>query len=149
MTEKEITSGVSTECLPATPTEAIEILKDASPPSEPSPKVKDNKTRRKRKRRRKPVRIGDALRCEGLDERDVAQKLKEVIDRQTLRSGSDSGNDKLLAEMLMNCFRHLDEAPPRQAARKNGKVPAKLLHDIPRPQRAAKSKDEKQKGTER
>src|SRR5580704_2887316 len=59
------------------------------------------------RRRRKQVRISDALRREGLDEREVAKKFAGVIERQTPKNKGDA-NDKLLAEMLMNCFRYLD-----------------------------------------
>lgn len=159
MTEKEITSGVSAESLPATPADAIGIAKEtptqiAAAIGESSApltsenaqiKAKDIKARKKRKRRRKRVRIGDALRCEGLDEREVAQKLRNVIEKS-----APDGNDKLRAEILMNCFRYLDDAPgPRPGAKQSGKLPAKLVHEIPRPQRAARPKDAKQKGTER
>lgn len=142
MTDKENTGGVSTEILSAGPSAARETLKETPAPSATSSK---EKTKRKRKRRRKRVRVGDALRCEGLDERDVAQRLKDVIERQISRTGSDGANDKLLAEMLMNCFRYLEEAPPRPAGKQDGKIPAKLLHDIPRPQRAAKTTERKGK----
>ena len=142
MTEREITSGVSTECSPAiTATEDIEVLKQAPACSEVGAKGKENKTRRKRKRRRKRVRIGDALRCEGLDEREVAQRLRNVIEKS-----SPDANDKLRAEILMNCFRYLDDAPgPRPGAKHCGKLPAKLVHEIPRPQRAAKTTERKGK----
>ena len=159
MSEQEITSGVSAESLPATPAGATGVLKET--PAQISTaigeinavltsenaqtKAKDTKVRKKRKRRRKRVRIGDALRCEGLDEREVAQKLRSVIEKET-----PDTTDKMRAEILMNCFRYLDDAPgPRPGAKLCGKLPAKLVHEIPRPQRAAKAKDSKQKGTER
>lgn len=139
MTEKQITSGVSTEGSFATQIEGIEVLKDAPTRGEAGAKERDNKMRRKRKRRRKRVRIGDALRCEGLDEREVAQKLRAVIEKET-----PDTTDKMRAEILMNCFRYLDDAPgPRPAAKQGGKVPAKMLHDIPRPQRTAKTTEQK------
>lgn len=150
MNDKEITNGVSAKPATAALTKAIETSQETPAPGATNPKdekAQDKKPIRKRKRRRKGVRIGDALRCEGLDERDVAQKLREVIERHTSKGEPDAANDKLLAEMLMNCFRYLDEAPPRTAAKPVGKAPAKLLHDIPRPQRAAQIKQDKQKGT--
>jgi hypothetical protein len=143
MNDKEITSGVPAEPATTTLTEAIETSRESPVPAaenSKSSKTQEKKTHRKRKRRRKGVKIGDALRCEGLDERDVAQKLREVIERHTSNGKPDAASDKLLAEMLMNCFRYLDEAPPRTAAKPAGKVPARLLHDIPRPQRAARGK---------
>ncbi len=147
MTEKENTSGVATETfakpVDETAVEENEALRSALAPGEADAKEKERKTKRKRKRRRKRVRIGDALRCEGLDEREVAQKLKGVIEKNT-----PDATDKLRAEILMNCFRYLDDAPgPRPGAKYGGKLPAKLVHDIPRPLRAAKITNGKQKGT--
>ncbi|HKV49325.1 MAG TPA: hypothetical protein VJN69_14625, partial [Candidatus Acidoferrales bacterium] len=68
-----------------------------------------------------------------------------VIEKET-----PDTTDKMRAEILMNCFRYLDDAPgPRPGAKYCGKLPAKLVHEIPRPQRAVKLKDVKQKGTGR
>jgi hypothetical protein len=143
MTEKETTNSVSIEPRSTASVEANEALRET--PTVGKADSKDSKTKRKRKRRRKRVRIGDALRCEGLDEREVAQKLRSVIEKET-----PDTTDKMRAEILMNCFRYLDDAPgPRPGAKQCGKLPAKLVHEIPRPQRAAKPKDVKQKGTGR
>lgn len=145
MNEREITSGVPAESTPAATTAAIGGSSPALTPEDAHINAKDTKARKKRKRRRKRVRIGDALRCEGLDEREVAQKLRSVIEKET-----PDTTDKMRAEILMNCFRYLDDAPgPRPGAKHCGKLPAKLVHEIPRPQRAAKPKDVKQKGTGR
>ena len=144
MNEKEITSGVSTENPSAPTAEVTGVLKETAAARGTNSK-ENNKTKRKRKRRRKRVRIGDALRCEGLDEREVAQKLRDVIEKE-----APDTTDKMRAEILMNCFRYLDDAPgPRPGAKHCGKLPAKLVHEIPRPQRTAKPKDAKQKGAER
>lgn len=102
---------------------------------------------RKRRRRKKRIRISDALRREGLDEREVAKKLKSVIDRQIPEKPDEETNDKLLADMLMNCFRYLDETP-RPGSAASAAPPAKLIHDIPRPQRAGKSNEAEQKGNQ-
>jgi hypothetical protein len=102
---------------------------------------------RKRRRRKKRIRISDALRREGLDEREVAKKLKSVIERQIPEKEDEETNDKLLADMLMNCFRYLDETP-RPGSAASAAPPAKLIHDIPRPQRAEKSKETEQKGNQ-
>ena len=143
MTEKEITSGVSIETPCTALAETKEVPKATHTPT--ATNATEGKTKRKRKRRRKRVRIGDALRCEGLDEREVAQKLRSVIEKET-----PDTTDKMRAEILMNCFRYLDDAPgPRPGAKYCGKLPAKLVHEIPRPQRAVKLKDVKQKGTGR
>jgi hypothetical protein len=145
MTEKEITNGVPTEPKRLQITAAIGESNAALTSENLQAKAEDIRARKKRKRRRKRVRIGDALRCEGLDERDVAQKLRSVIEKET-----PDTTDKMRAEILMNCFRYLDDAPgPRPGAKHCGKLPAKLVHEIPRPQRAAKPKDSKQKGTGR
>jgi hypothetical protein len=100
-----------------------------------------------KRRRLKRIRISEALRHEGLDERAVAQKLNTVIERQMPKEDGEESDDKFLVDMLMDCFRYLDD-PPRPGG---GKAPlaAKLVHDIPRPQRAGKTKEEKQKGNQK
>jgi hypothetical protein len=98
---------------------------------------------RKRKRLKK-MRIGDALRVEGLDEREVAQKFRGVIERQIPTSEGQETNDKLLVDMLLNCFRYLDDGPRPVAS--GGGRPAKLLHRIPRPNRAPITKIRTGKG---
>jgi len=87
-----------------------------------------------KKKRLKKMRIGDALRVEGLDEREVAQKFRGVIERQIPKSEGQETNDKLLVDMLLNCFRYLDDGPRPTAG--GSARPAKLLHNVPRPRRA-------------
>src|SRR6185312_17455108 len=93
MTEKEITSGVSIETPCTALTETKEVPKAIHTPTVTN--ATEGKAKRKRKRRRKRVRIGDALRCEGLDEREVAQKLRSVIEKET-----PDTTDKMRAEIL-------------------------------------------------
>jgi hypothetical protein len=91
------------------------------------------------------MRIADALRREGLDEREVAKRLAVVLDRQTAAQTTDETNDKLAVETLMNCFRYLDDAP-RPGGSGGAPVVVKLSHDVPRPQRTGKIQDEKERG---
>lgn len=135
------TRSVSTEGTPIDLLEAITVSSGDSRPKRNASTTK-SKTGRKRRRRRKQLRIGDALRCEGLDEREVAQKLKELIERQ-----APSTNDKLLAETLMNCLRYLDETP-RSGGKSSAKAPVRLVHVIPRPQRLLRTKNQEPKGTQ-
>ena len=136
------TQRVSTEGTTSEPLEAIAASSDDARPKRNTTTTK-SKAGRKRRRRRKQLRIGDALRCEGLDEREVAQKIKDLIERQTANT-----NDKLLAELLMNCLRHLDEAP-RSRRKSSERSPVTMVHTIPRPQRLLRSKNEDQKGIQR
>ncbi|HEY6467015.1 MAG TPA: hypothetical protein VIY69_13540 [Candidatus Acidoferrales bacterium] len=135
------TRSVSTKGTSASLLEAITASSEDSRPKR-NANTSKSKTGRKRRRRRKQLRIGDALRCEGLDEREVAQKLKDLIERQTPNT-----NDKLLAETLMNCFRYLDEAP-RSGGKSGAKAPVRLVHVIPRPQRLLRTKNQELKGTQ-
>jgi hypothetical protein len=93
------------------------------------------------------MRISDALRREGLGEREVARKLAAVIDRQTPDQPEEEANDKLLAGVLMNCFRYLDDGSRKPGT---GTLPlaVTLTHDVPRPARAGKDKKQRQKGND-
>jgi len=97
----------------------------------------------KKRRRLKKVRISDALRHEGLDERELAKTLKSVIDRQVRVSSEDDPDDKFLASTVMGCFRYFDDGPSGGGP---GHAPVKLLHDVPRPKRAGKTRKKKAKG---
>ncbi len=92
-----------------------------------------------KRKRLKKMRIGDALRVEGLDEREVAQKFRGVIERQIPKSEGQETNDKLLVDMLLSCFRYLDDGP-RPAALGGSLRPTKLLHNVPRPRRTPNTK---------
>jgi hypothetical protein len=139
MSDKPETMSVSTQGTATDLLEAITVSSQDSRQKRNATTTK-NKAGRKRRRRRKQLRIGDALRCEGLDEREVAQKLKDLIERQTANT-----NDKLLAETLMNCLRYLDEAP-RSGVKSSAKAPVRMVHTIPRPQRLLRSRNQEQKG---
>jgi hypothetical protein len=88
----------------------------------------------KKRRRQRPIRIGDALRSEGLDERQVARKLADVVTRHTPdpKDGGEGSTDKLLVDVLKECLRHLDDGPSTGA----GFAAPKLIHKVPRPERA-------------
>ncbi|HTZ74719.1 MAG TPA: hypothetical protein VMB47_12415 [Candidatus Aquilonibacter sp.] len=125
-------SGPSVEILPKAeivPLEQHKVATDEASADKPL----ESADMLKRKRLKK-MRIGDALRVEGLDERDVAQKFREVIERQIPKSEGQETNDKLLVDMLLNCFRYLDDGPgPGVGGR--ALRPPRLLHNVPRPRR--------------
>jgi hypothetical protein len=116
---------------------------DAVSPSGNATEQTSRLTPRKRYRRKKPIRVGDALRSEGLDERAVARQLARVVERQT-----EAGSDKVLAGTLMDCLRYLNDASPGKSA-PSAPVSVKLVHDVPRPQRAERTKIKKAKGNEK
>ena len=84
------------------------------------------------KRARRPVRIGDALRTQGLDEREVARKFADVVARHTPApdEANEGSADKLLVDVLKECLRHLENSPSSDFP------PPKLVHKVPRPRRA-------------
>jgi hypothetical protein len=87
-------------------------------------------------RRRKRMRLGEAFRREGLDERAVAQTWVVVVEK--LRRGKGSAGEsveKLLVDVLKECDRILD--PPRTAGVGSVDVPTvvNLYHNVPRPVR--------------
>ena len=100
-----------------------------------------------RRRRLKPIRISDALRKEGLDERQIAKMLRLIIERQAPAEHSEEADDKFMAELLMSCFRYYDEGGSRPAASAKLTRAVKLLHNVPRPKRTKKIKRKKAKGS--
>src|SRR5579872_159429 len=97
--------------------------------------------RKKKRRRTKAIGIGTALRSEGLDEREVVQKLKGVFDKFANNGPEDL---KFQTETFMACLRYLDDGP-RAVAKKSGPLPARMIHDVPRPRRAKENEREKGK----
>jgi hypothetical protein len=93
-----------------------------------------------RNKHKKAIRIGDALRSEGLDEREVARQLAGIVQRQT-----EAESDKQLAGTLLNCLRYLNDAAPGKTATRTP-VSVKLVHSVPRPERAPQTRIKKQKG---
>jgi len=83
---------------------------------------------------RKRVRLAEALRLEGLDERKLAENYVVVIEK--LRENVDAKSaDKLLVDVLKECSRILE--PPRATGAGAGDMPAvvNLYHNVPRPVR--------------
>ena len=87
---------------------------------------------KKKRRLRKGMRIGDALRREGLDEREVARKLADLFTRHSPdeRQPSHGGGDKVLFDALKECLRHLDDTSGADET-----LSVKLIHRVPRPSR--------------
>lgn len=88
----------------------------------------------KRNRRKKPVRMGEALRGQGLDEHSVARTLAQVVDTLKGKSEGSDDVDKLLVDVLKECSRHLEED---NKAAESAPVRVKLVHNVARPQRNA------------
>lgn len=85
---------------------------------------------------RERVRIGQAMRERGLDERLIAEMFANVVGKLHENNSRDSGSvQKLLVDVLKECSRHLD--PPREAGRDSNEGPATiiLIHEVDRPQR--------------
>ena len=84
---------------------------------------------------RKRVRLAEAMRLEGLDERAVAETYVVVVEK--LRNGTkdENGTQKALVDVLKECSRILE--PPRGPGAGSGDVPAivNLYHNVPRPMR--------------
>lgn len=106
----------------------------------------EGKTVARQRRRHKPIRISEALRKEGLDEREIAKMLRLIIERQLPHETSEEADDKFMAELLMSCFRYFEDSGARPAGTGKLTKPVKLLHNVPRPRRNKKSKKKKTKG---
>ena len=90
------------------------------------------------KRRRKRVRLGDAMRRVGLDERAIAENYAGVVEKLTNgRQQPNDGAEKLLVEVLKEFTRVLE--PPLRAGGGGGDAPVivQLMHNVPRPSREA------------
>lgn len=136
--ETETISGQTTQ---------IEVIPPEAPSKTDSPVIElpvkpttEAKGPARRRNRRKPIRISDALRKEGLDEREIAKMLRLIIERQLPGEQSEEADDKFMAELLMSCFRYFEEGGPRPAAAAKLTKPVRLLHNVPRPKRAKKVK---------
>jgi hypothetical protein len=96
-------------------------------------------------RPKKPVRLAEAFRSEGLDERKIARNYRVALGKLTGEipmkkgdAGAGGAVEKLLLETLKECRTILD--PPRPASDRAPDAPAivKLIHRVPRPRRRAK-----------
>ena len=88
----------------------------------------------KRNRRKRPVRMGQALRGQGIDEHSVARTFAQVVDTLKGKSEGSDDVDKLLVDVLKECSRHLEED---NKAAESAPVRVKLIHNVARPQRDA------------
>ncbi len=81
----------------------------------------------------KPVKLAEALREQGIDERKIAEGYASLHDK--LGQSDDKGDLKLLVDVLEKNTRTLD--PPRSPDRggSDGPVTVILKHCVPRPQR--------------
>lgn len=98
--------------------------------------VKTAPRRRRPRRLRKPVRIGDALRREGVDERTIAETYAGEIVELKEKKRKDGGIKKLLFDMLKECSRHLESSrPTERSGAGDTPVTVQLVHVVPRPER--------------
>jgi hypothetical protein len=81
----------------------------------------------------KPVKLAEALREQGIDERKIAEGYASLHDK--LGQSDDKGDLKLLVDVLEKNTRTLD--PPRPPDRNSGDSPVTVIlkHCVPRPQR--------------
>jgi hypothetical protein len=105
----------------------------------PAPETKANKLPRAAKRApAKRIRIGDALREQGMDERAVAARLINIHESLRTGTGDVGTREKLQIDLLEKFTRQLD--PPRAIDRDDGDAGApiivQLVHNVPRPQRS-------------
>lgn len=90
----------------------------------------------RRARRRKRVRLGDAMRKAGLDERAIAENYAGVVEKLTTGQNKPiAGAEKLLVDVLKECTRVLE--PPVRAGVGDAPVTVHLSHNVPRPLREA------------
>ena len=84
---------------------------------------------------RKRVRLAEALRREGLDERAVAESYVIVVEKLRSGNAAAASAQKALVDVLKECSRILE--PPRATGAGAGDMPAvvNLYHNVPRPVR--------------
>lgn len=80
------------------------------------------------------MRIGDALRRNGLDEMAIAEGLVSVVGALKKQISDGDGVDKLLVDVLKECSRILEPARSADAA-PDLPVIVKLMHTVSRPKR--------------
>lgn len=85
----------------------------------------------KRFRPKKPMRMGQALRREGIDEHAVAEAWAEVVDMLKGKTEENDDVEKLLVDVLKECSKHLEED---NKAAGPSPVHVKLIHNVARPQ---------------
>ena len=82
------------------------------------------------------MRIGDALRREGLDEHAVAETYAQEVEKLKNKRKSDGGTEKLLFDIMKECSRHLESSrPTERSGAGDTPVTVQLVHVVPRPER--------------
>lgn len=83
------------------------------------------------------LRMSDAMRIEGMDERAVAKTYKSLLER---KSAQDTTQDaKLLLEIARDCVEILEPAHESDEIPANAIV--QLIHNVPRPERDVTPED--------
>lgn len=78
------------------------------------------------------VRMGEALRIEGIDEQCVAAAYAGVVGMLKDKAVASDSVDKLLVDILKECSKHLEED---SKAAGGAPVQVRLIHNVARPQR--------------
>jgi hypothetical protein len=81
----------------------------------------------------KPVKLAEALREKGIDERTIAESYANLHGK--LGRSEDKGDLKLLVEVLEKNARTLEPPRPPDRSGSDGPVTVILQHCVPRPQR--------------
>ena len=81
---------------------------------------------------RERVRLGEALRKQGIDEHAVAATYADVVEKLLGKTHESDNVEKLLVDILKECSKHLEED-----AKAVGSSPVRvtLVHNVARPQR--------------
>ena len=82
--------------------------------------------------------MGEALRKVGLDELEIAGNMSHVVGKLKEKTDSTGTVEKLLLDALKECMRNLD-SPDASANKSATPVVVQLVHNVPRPQRAAEN----------
>lgn len=87
-----------------------------------------------RKHRRKRIRLGEALRKQGIDEHVLAQSYADVMGKLKPKS-EDNNAGKLLVDVLKQCSKILEKENAPKPEPNTPSVPIVLVHNLPRPKR--------------
>lgn len=83
----------------------------------------------------KRVRLGAALRKQGIDEHAVAQGYADVMDELKSKP-KDNNSGKLLVDVLKQCGKILEEEDAPKPGSNMASVPVVVVHNVPRPKRS-------------
>jgi hypothetical protein len=96
--------------------------------------------------RRVPLRLSDALRNEGIDERKVAESFAEVLGKLSEDRIEESSaqpkleKEKLLVHVLKECAKVLEPRPGSRGSEGGARV-IQIVHNVPRPVRKTASEN--------